>query len=392
MAGREVPAPHRARPAEGSRNRTRASGSPAPIPTTAGGWRSATCSPSRGRSPKRSSSSRRSRPPTNSAPPRTAASPTGTWSRTAAQQHEKARAAVYKTTERVPPAVSGSASTCARGRAPTGHLPTQLDPEVLTSSRRCSRSPRRRRTTSGSCSSSTRRRATSGCCRCCPTASSATRPARSTRSSRGCSRVLDEVRDEATADELVKRIAEVRPSAKTAVDQRALDLLELLVERRAAELQNQPGPHADKALAALRARLQARVVARRAAADGRLPRGARQRPATGAREGATAPIGGAAPRRRGRLVRPVAHRPPARRDAQRLLAPRRRRSTCSRRRSKEFEDANNGVLPTSANSALDDSDFASPRARGTTTAARSCCSRSSSTRSTPSRRTGSSSG
>ena len=63
--------------------------------------------------------------------------------------------------------------------------------------------------------------------------------------------VLNEVRDEATADEIVKRIAAVRPRAKTVVDQRALDLLEVLVERRAAEVQNQPGPHRDKALAAL---------------------------------------------------------------------------------------------------------------------------------------------
>jgi Flp pilus assembly protein TadD len=67
----------------------------------------------------------------------------------------------------------------------------------------------------------------------------------------GMEAVLTEVRDEATADEIVKRIAEVRPRAKTDVDKRALDLLEVLVERRAAELINQPGPHRDKALAAL---------------------------------------------------------------------------------------------------------------------------------------------
>ncbi len=67
----------------------------------------------------------------------------------------------------------------------------------------------------------------------------------------GMQSVLDEVRDEATADEIVKRIAEVRPHAKTAVDERALDLLEAQVERRASELLNQPGPHREKALAAL---------------------------------------------------------------------------------------------------------------------------------------------
>jgi predicted Zn-dependent protease len=63
--------------------------------------------------------------------------------------------------------------------------------------------------------------------------------------------VLSEVRDEATADELVKRIGEVRLRAKSTVDQRALDLLEVQVERRAAEVQNQAGPHVQKALAAL---------------------------------------------------------------------------------------------------------------------------------------------
>src|ERR1019366_8529068 len=68
----------------------------------------------------------------------------------------------------------------------------------------------------------------------------------------GMEAVLDEVRDEATADEIVKRIGEVRPRAKTVVDQRALDLLETLVERRAAEVQNQPGPHIDKALTAMK--------------------------------------------------------------------------------------------------------------------------------------------
>ena len=63
--------------------------------------------------------------------------------------------------------------------------------------------------------------------------------------------VLSEIRDEATADELVQRIAVVRARSKTAIDLRALDLLELRVERRAAELQNQPGPHAERALAVL---------------------------------------------------------------------------------------------------------------------------------------------
>ncbi len=64
--------------------------------------------------------------------------------------------------------------------------------------------------------------------------------------------VLGEVRDEATADSIVERIATTGRRAKTDVDRRALDLLELLVQRRAAEIQNQPGPHVQKALAAMR--------------------------------------------------------------------------------------------------------------------------------------------
>ncbi|HUT12367.1 MAG TPA: VIT domain-containing protein [Thermoguttaceae bacterium] len=67
----------------------------------------------------------------------------------------------------------------------------------------------------------------------------------------GMGSVLSEVRKEATADAIVARLVEVRGRAKTDVDHRALDLLELLVERRSAEVINQPGPHVEKALAAM---------------------------------------------------------------------------------------------------------------------------------------------
>ena len=67
----------------------------------------------------------------------------------------------------------------------------------------------------------------------------------------GMGSVLGEVRNEATADSIVEHIVEVRARAKTDVDRRALDLLEMLVERRGAELLNQPGPHVEKALAAM---------------------------------------------------------------------------------------------------------------------------------------------
>jgi Tfp pilus assembly protein PilF len=62
---------------------------------------------------------------------------------------------------------------------------------------------------------------------------------------------LDEIDGEAAADELLAHLAKVRERARAPVDQRALDLLEMLVARRAAEVINQPGPHVERALAAL---------------------------------------------------------------------------------------------------------------------------------------------
>jgi len=67
----------------------------------------------------------------------------------------------------------------------------------------------------------------------------------------GMQTVLGEIRDEATADSIIEHLAEVRDRAVTAVDHRALDMLELMIERRASEVKNQPGPHVEKALAAL---------------------------------------------------------------------------------------------------------------------------------------------
>ncbi len=68
----------------------------------------------------------------------------------------------------------------------------------------------------------------------------------------GMDTVFSEIREEAAVDSIVERIAAVRKKAASDVDRRALDLLEVLAERRAAEMLNQPGPHAKKALAALR--------------------------------------------------------------------------------------------------------------------------------------------
>ncbi|MEO1995930.1 MAG: hypothetical protein ABGZ17_11710, partial [Planctomycetaceae bacterium] len=60
------------------------------------------------------------------------------------------------------------------------------------------------------------------------------------------------ISDEATVDAIVSLLRKVRRDAETPIDHRALDLLELVVELRATQLQNQPGPHVRAALAALK--------------------------------------------------------------------------------------------------------------------------------------------
>ena len=64
--------------------------------------------------------------------------------------------------------------------------------------------------------------------------------------------VLTEVRDEAVVDEIVARIEELRKTKTSSTDQRALDLLESLVKRRAAEVLNQPEQHFVVAIAAMK--------------------------------------------------------------------------------------------------------------------------------------------
>ncbi|MBI2478792.1 MAG: hypothetical protein HYV60_09205, partial [Planctomycetia bacterium] len=64
--------------------------------------------------------------------------------------------------------------------------------------------------------------------------------------------VLDQIEEEAAVDAIVERIATVRRDAETPVDERALDLLQALAERRAATLLNQPQAHVEAALAAMR--------------------------------------------------------------------------------------------------------------------------------------------
>lgn len=68
--------------------------------------------------------------------------------------------------------------------------------------------------------------------------------------------VLVELRNEATADEILGRVEQLRQGERTATDQRALDLLEALVERKSAEVLNQPGQHIDACIAAMQRAFQ----------------------------------------------------------------------------------------------------------------------------------------
>ncbi len=64
--------------------------------------------------------------------------------------------------------------------------------------------------------------------------------------------ILGELRNEATADEIISRIKTLREKQTKPTDLRALDLFEAMIERRAAEVLNQPGPHVDACVAAMK--------------------------------------------------------------------------------------------------------------------------------------------
>ncbi len=66
------------------------------------------------------------------------------------------------------------------------------------------------------------------------------------------STLMNEMRNEATADEVLARIKKLRERDLTAIDRRALDLFEAMIERQSSEVQNQRGPHVEACLAALR--------------------------------------------------------------------------------------------------------------------------------------------
>lgn len=67
----------------------------------------------------------------------------------------------------------------------------------------------------------------------------------------GMNALMNEVRDEATADTLMEQMAKVEGRAKTTVDRRALRFLEMQVKRRASEVLNRPEQWTPSALAAM---------------------------------------------------------------------------------------------------------------------------------------------
>ena len=142
---------------------------------------------------------------------------------------------------------------------------------------------------------------------------------------------LTEVRDEATADSLVEEIARQRGRAKTDVDRRALDLLEMQVERRPprcriSRARTAIGPWPRGAV------VEGQMVAGRAAADGRTVGRVGKDHASRPGRGATPRIKSLHQMAARRLDRPLANRPRPGRD---VLEPTRRRRTpwtCSRPR------------------------------------------------------------
>ncbi|MFQ5503343.1 MAG: tetratricopeptide repeat protein, partial [Planctomycetota bacterium] len=68
--------------------------------------------------------------------------------------------------------------------------------------------------------------------------------------------VIRLIHEEATSDELVARIRALARKAGPGLDRRALLMLGSLVDRRASEVGNQPGPHMRRALAAMTAAFQ----------------------------------------------------------------------------------------------------------------------------------------
>lgn len=163
--------------------------------------------------------------------------------------------------------------------------------------------------------------------------------------------VTSSIFEEATADSLFTHLDNLREKAKTDIDHRALDLLELLVRRRAADLRNQPGPHVEAALAAMQrafkrqwAEGEPRLMAEFLANLGAIPRDPLAKEQLRQLEALHAmPKHGSADRLH------VAHR-----YAGVLWLYTRHNPAVDLLQAalKEFQDANGGILPVSANAML----------------------------------------
>ena len=181
------------------------------------------------------------------------------------EDYERAKVEIYKTAEewRLNQWLYGQVQPWLYNQ---GQLPSQLDPEVVLAFRRCCPNrPIRRTASTPSSASCTRRAAISVSCRASPTASPATPPDRFIPT---CNR------PKASSTKFTRRPRSIRwssgsPSCKRRRRQTfgspRFDLLEAMTERRAAELRNQPGPHVDKAVAALQRAFKRCLVARRRA-------------------------------------------------------------------------------------------------------------------------------
>ncbi len=264
--------------------------------------------------------------------------------------HEKARAAAYRTTDEQHLSQRLNLYLSPWQRT-SGHLPTKLDPEVLTIFAVLFEKSATPQNYLSSLQQFYLASRAPELLSMLPDGAVGHTAGKVYPFLRGMRSVLDEVRDEATVDTIVTRIGEVRKTAKTPVDQRALDLLELLVERRAAELQNQPGPHAEKALAALErafkrewAAGEPRLLADFLEGLGRIPQPTIAKEQLRQLESLHR---AAAPGSFDRLYIALRYAETLDNYARKADA-----TDLLQSALKEFEDANKGVLPTSANDAL----------------------------------------
>ena len=232
----QIPDARGPRSAQGFGSRTCASGSASTIRSTIGACRSPTCWPSKASWPKRSRCWKRFRPTASLAPANSARSPIGTWSSTSGEKHEDALLAIFATAQewelqnwlwqqlrpwQIPR--RPGAQRARQERAPRiRHAVQEIQARRRTTRhqlREFYRATRDFRLLAGLADAMIGHTAE----RVYPFLQS-------------LDQVFAEVREEATVDSMVDEIEKVRAAApRRTLDQRALDLLEVIVERRASD-------------------------------------------------------------------------------------------------------------------------------------------------------------